>query len=58
MHPSAEVAGRLSCEGVIDNICLFYVRGIVHESLSDQQHLQLKLGQLGWGKELPPGRTK
>lgn len=55
--PSANLNGRRSCEGVIDDVCLFIKDGRRPDSLTDQQISDLKnmTPDLIDKSHLPPG---
>jgi hypothetical protein len=59
-YPKVEVFGRLSCEGVIDDVCLYLTTGRTPSSLTDEQILEIKthVPTLSEDKSyLPPGET-
>jgi hypothetical protein len=37
LYPKAELTGRRSCEGMIDDVCLFVLEGLQATSLSEAQ---------------------
>lgn len=41
-YPKAELEGRRSCEGLIDDVCLLLKDGIQAESLTDEQMIELR----------------
>jgi len=54
--PKMGMAGRLSCEGVIDNVCLYIKNGYRMPSLSGKKVIQIRLVQAGGDtRDLPPG---
>jgi hypothetical protein len=55
--PKAELAGRRSCEGLIDDVCLFIKDGIEPSSLSEEQVVEIKtrVPTLNNNLLLPPG---
>ncbi len=57
--PKAELMGRLSCEGIIDDICLFAKDGRIPSSLSEEQKILIKTSppMLDNRFRLPPGNT-
>lgn len=56
-YPKEEIIGRTSCEGMIDDVCLFLVKGRIPKSLSKEQIERLKLNppSLTHGFLIPPG---
>lgn len=50
-YPKVEMQGRMSCEGVIDSVCIFLKEGRRVEGfdLSDAQVLKLKITPPGFG---------
>ena len=42
-HPKAEMQGRVSCEGVVDDICIYLRTRVRPESLTEAQIADLKL---------------
>lgn len=55
--PKAEMEGRRSCEGIIDDVCLFLKNGRRPPSLTDLQILEIKTRppDLTDKSYLPPG---
>lgn len=55
--PKAEMEGRRSCEGVIDDVCLFLKDGRTPPSLSQQQidEIRLRAPHLYDKSYIPPG---
>lgn len=55
--PKAELMGRLSCEGIVDDTCLFVKNGRTASSLSEEQMLEIKTRapRLDNRFNLPPG---
>ncbi len=55
--PKAELMGRLSCEGIIDDVCVFIKDGRKASSLSEEQMLQIKtrVPDINGRPDLPPG---
>ncbi len=55
--PKAELEGRRSCEGLIDDVCLFMKDGTEPTSLTDEQIASLKttLPTSTSAEQLPPG---
>lgn len=53
--PKAEMKGRRSCEGVIDDVCLYLKDGRVPKSLNQQQLLEIKTRIPGSNLMIPPG---
>ena len=57
--PNANIAGRTSCEGIVDDVCLFLKNGRRPASLSREQILYLKTRPPGLDNKayIPPGGT-
>lgn len=57
--PKAELEGRTSCEGIIDDICLYLKDGRPPRSLTEEQIQQLKLKMPSFDEKtyIPPGDT-
>jgi len=55
--PKAEMAGRRSCEGIIDDVCLFLKDGRHPASLTLAQIIEIKFKPPGLSDKsyLPPG---
>gem|GEM_PF-1994243 len=55
--PKAEMQGRTSCEGMIDDVCLFLKNGRRPASLSEEQIIELKtrVPDLDSKLYIPPG---
>ena len=54
--PKAEMEGRLSCEGIIDDVCLFLKSGRTPRSLTPEQIMEIRTRiPLGDNRDLPPG---
>ena len=54
--PKAEMEGRLSCEGMIDDVCLFLKNGRKPHSLTPEQIMEIRTRiPLGDNRDLPPG---
>lgn len=57
--PKKEMEGRRSCEGLIDDVCLFLKDRKLPKSLSPAQILELKLRIPGISPlDIPPGNTQ
>lgn len=57
--PKAEMEGRLSCEGVIDDVCLLLKDGRQPKSLTDDQIAEIRHRiPFGDNRDLPPGDIK
>jgi hypothetical protein len=58
-YPKAELQGRLSCDGIIDDVCLFVKDGRKPSSLTDEQLIEIKTRVPGIDQRftLPPGET-
>lgn len=58
-YPKAEMVGRISCEGIIDDVCLFLKSGRIPRSLNDLQIEAIRQRVPGASNiDLPPGGTK
>lgn len=56
--PKAEMEGRLSCEGIIDDVCLYLKNGRRPRSLTEEQIFEIKTRIPGTNnRDLPPGNT-
>lgn len=58
MFPKVELENRRSCEGIIDDVCLYLKDGREAKSLSEEQVFELKFHpptQTKWN--VPPGDT-
>lgn len=56
VFPKAEMEGRRSCEGIIDDVCLYLKDGRKPLSLSPEQLLKLKITPPAPNKSyIPPG---
>lgn len=58
--PKMEMQGRRSCEGVVDDVCLFLLRKrILPKSLTPEQLLELKTRVPDMSPlDIPPGDTQ
>ena len=58
--PKAELEGRRSCEGIIDDVCLFVKNGREPRSLSDEQMIEIKTRAPDPANQykLPPGNIE
>ncbi len=57
--PKAELLGRQSCEGIIDDVCLLRLNGREPASLTRVQVTEIQTNILYLnGKNLPPGDIK
>lgn len=58
--PKAEMEGRTSCEGMIDDVCLFLKIGRTPPSLTEAQRDEIKTRIPGYksNRTLPPGDIK
>ncbi len=56
-YPKAELIGRTSCEGVIDDVCLYLLNGRKPKSLTQEQIAKLKLNPASLTNDflIPPG---
>lgn len=58
-YPKEEMTRRRSCEGVVDDVCLFLKDGRKAKSLSPQQMMDLKTRPPSTDKSyIPPGNTE
>jgi hypothetical protein len=58
-YPKIEMQGRQSCEGIIDDVCLYLMHGRIPKSLTDAQRRELKTRiPLGDNLDIPPGDVK
>lgn len=59
-YPKAEMIGRLSCEGIIDDVCIFLLSGRTPKSLTPKQLEILKVSPPSLTTEfsIPPGDIK
>ena len=56
--PKAQLIGRRSCEGVIDDVCLYVKDGREPLSLTQDQRREIKLRMPDFDQNiLPPGET-
>lgn len=53
--PKIEMEGRRSCEGIIDDICLYLKGRRPPKSLTDEQLMELKLRIPDTPLDIPPG---
>lgn len=53
--PKAELIGRLSCEGIIDDVCLCLKDGIRPERMTDKQMVELRTRTSLDNTSIPPG---
>lgn len=57
-YPKMELEGRTSCEGMIDDVCLFIKSGRKPSSLTDAQINEIRFRVPDFNKnDLPPGNT-
>lgn len=56
--PKAELMGRLSCEGIIDDVCLFIKDGRPAPSLTEKQMQEIKTTAPHLRPNLPPGKIE
>lgn len=56
-YPKAEVEGRRSCEGVVDDVCLYVLHGVDAPSLTDAQKIAINTRPPSHEaiEQLPPG---
>lgn len=59
LYPKVEMEGRRSCEGVVDDVCLFIKDGRTPQSLTPDQILKIKIRIPDPNRniDLPPGDT-
>lgn len=56
IFPKYEMEGRLSCEGIIDDVCLYLKDRRIPKSLSDEQIDELRYRMPdGRNRDIPPG---
>lgn len=57
--PKAQMEGRFSCEGIIDDVCLFLKNGRIPKSLTEEEIINLKFHSPNSGNKtyIPPGET-
>lgn len=57
-YPKVELSGRLSCEGIIDEVCLFRRSGRPTSTLSEDQIREIKTQSPlpNGGRRLPAGK--
>lgn len=53
--PKAQLQGRTSCEGLIDDVCVFLKDGVVAESLSPELQAELRTRTSFDNLNIPPG---
>lgn len=59
IFPKKEMEGRRNCEGIVDDVCLFFKDGRFPKSLTPEQVLELKLRLPGESPlDIPPGDTQ
>ncbi len=59
IFPKKEMEGRRSCEGIVDDVCLFLKNGRRPKSLTSEQLLELKTRVPGISPlSIPPGDTQ
>ena len=58
IFPKKEMEGRRSCEGIIDDVCLFLKNGRRPKSLTSEQILELKTRVPNSPLSIPPGDTE
>ena len=58
MYPKMQMEGRRSCEGIVDDVCLYLKDGRLPKSLTEQQIFSLKTRPPTADKSyIPPGDT-
>lgn len=59
-YPKAELEGRMSCDGIVDDVCLFIKDGRQPSSLTEQQRTELitRIPNLTDKSYIPPGNTE
>lgn len=58
IFPKKEMEGRRSCEGVVDDVCLYLKNRIIPKSLTDEQRLELRTRVPNSPLDIPPGDTQ
>lgn len=60
LNPNPKLQGRMSCEGIIDDVCIWQLTGRPPRSLTREQMQEVSksLPSLIQGNRLPPGDTK
>lgn len=56
-YPNANLEGRRSCEGIIDDVCLWILGGRKPSSLSEEQIIYIQTHRPD-PRNLPPGNIK
>lgn len=54
-YPKLQLEGRRSCEGMIDDVCLYMTQGRAQVSLTDEHMVEIKTRIPTDGSSLPPG---
>jgi hypothetical protein len=54
-YPKLEMQGRRSCEGIVDDVCLFLRIGRTPKSISSEQMVYLRTRRPGNNLDIPPG---
>lgn len=59
LYPSVKLQGRRSCEGIIDDVCIWQLTGRHPRSLTKErmQEINKSSASLTQGNNLPPGET-
>lgn len=57
--PKLQMEGRTSCEGIIDDVCLFLKDGRKPASLTEEQIIELRtrIPKFGQKPYIPPGQS-
>ena len=58
IFPKKEMEGRRSCEGIVDDVCLFLKNGRRPKSLTPEQLLELRTRVPNSPLNIPPGDTQ
>jgi hypothetical protein len=58
-YPKAELEGRRSCEGIVDDVCLYILERRIPKSLTEaeRQEIRLRIPLESSSELLPPGDT-
>ena len=58
IFPKKEMEGRRSCEGIVDDVCLFLKNGRTPKSLTPDQMLEFRTRIPNSPLDIPPGDTQ
>lgn len=56
-YPKTQMEGRTSCEGIIDDVCLYLKDGRIPKDTDMLEKLKLQTPQFGQKPYIPPGKT-